>query len=37
MSACSRAACGATSHITDSCVLIDARLEVLEDGRIDHA
>ena len=37
MSACSRALLRGTSHIADSCVLVHARLKILEDGRIDHA
>ena len=37
VSALSRAADLPATHVLDSCILIYARLEVLEDGRVDHA
>lgn len=41
VSACSRAVSQGRgpliSYIADGCVLVDTRLQILEDGRIDHA
>lgn len=37
MSALSRARSSGLTYIADCCILINASLQVLEDGRIDHA
>lgn len=37
VSALSREADNAATHIPDSRVFVDARLQIMEDGRIDHA